>query len=356
MNDYSADQVPANSLGWRPRGFTLVELLVEIAIIAILIALLLPAVQAAREAARRAQCQNNMKQVGIALHNYESAIGRFPSGGLGREPYGGFGHSWWIRIMPYIEQENIYEEFDQTGRSTGWIVNTHNHALLHGVRFDYMRCPSTTLPWMARTGIMRPCYTGVSGAVDHPTTRDMIPGSPQYGKISWGGVIIGRGEGLEDGHVVRMRDVTDGTSNTMMVVEQSDWCRDASGADWDCRADNDHGFCMGPSTTYANNLGVLSRIFNVTIVMHRLNDKFYENIGVPRDGPNTPIQSIHSGGATSGWSMARFALYLRGSTSKRYMTWPIEAMVTRYGSSNRPLTGRASQAILWKRLRRYLVQ
>jgi len=205
--------------------------------------------------------------------------------------------------MPYIEQENIYEEFDQDGRSTGWVgANSHNFNLLRGLRFPYMRCPSTTLPWMARGGVemMRPCYTGVSGAVDHQTTRDMIPGSPQYGKISWGGVIVGRGESLDNGHVVRMRDVTDGTSNTMMVAEQSDWCRDASGADWDCRADNDHGFSMGPSTTYANKHGTLSRIFNVTIVMHRLNDKFYENIGVPRDGPNTPIQSIHSGGAHVG--------------------------------------------------------
>jgi len=105
------------------RAFTLVELLVVIAIIAILIALLLPAVQAAREAARRTQCMNNLKQVGVALHNYESAIGTFPSGGLGRDnsgfARGGFGHSWWVRIMPYIEQENIYEEFDQDSRGYG---------------------------------------------------------------------------------------------------------------------------------------------------------------------------------------------------------------------------------------------
>jgi len=287
-------------------GFTLVELLVVIAIIAVLIALLLPAVQAAREAARRTHCQNNLKQVGLALLNYESAIGSFPPGGLGRNPFGGFGHSWWIRIMPYIERENIYERFDQNGNgshawrgSTGVVsANSYNRDLLLDVRFHYMRCPSTTLPWMTRPsyGNMRPCYTGVSGAIDHPTTRDMILGSPQYGKISFGGVLIGRGENSQtDGHTVRIRDITDGTTNTMMLAEQSDWCREADGGQIECCADNDHGFSMGPSTT-----GIYRRVFNVTIVMHRLNDKTAINIGVPRDGPNTPIQSIHSGGAHVG--------------------------------------------------------
>ena len=282
------------------RAFTLVELLVVIAIIAILIALLLPAVQAAREAARRTQCMNNLKQVGVALHNYESAIGTFPSGGLGRDnsgfARGGFGHSWWVRIMPYIEQGNIYEQFDQDSRGTGWVgANGRNMALFRDVRFHYMRCPSTTLPWMAREvlGLMRPCYTGVSGAVDHPTTLDMIRRSPQYGKISFGGVLIGRGDNIrKDGHTVRIRDITDGTSSTMMVAEQSDWCFDADGSDIDCRADNNHGFSMGPSATYG-----LNRVFNVTNVMHRLNDKAYTNVGVPGNGPNTPIQSSHPGGA-----------------------------------------------------------
>ena len=285
----------------RPRhGFTLVELLVVIAIIAILVALLLPAVQVAREAARRAQCQNNLKQIGVALHNYDSAHGSFPPGGLGRLP-GGFGHSWWIRIMPYIEQDNIYGQFDQNRPNSGITdrsVNPMTHALFLDVRFDYMRCPSTMLPWMARPayGSMRPCYTGVSGATDHTTTVDMIPGSPQYGKISFGGVLVGRGENNRTvGHTVRIRDITDGTANTMMVAEQSDWCVRENGNQIDCRADNDHGFQAGPSAVYG-----YQRVFNVTNVMHRLNDKSYSNLGVPRDGPNTPIQSIHSGGAHVG--------------------------------------------------------
>lgn len=96
----------------RPRGFTLIELLVVIAIIAILIALLLPAVQAAREAARRAQCRNNLKQIGIALHNYNSAVKMFPPisvlpSGSTFEPY-----SAHARLLPYLEQQNLAKLVD----------------------------------------------------------------------------------------------------------------------------------------------------------------------------------------------------------------------------------------------------
>ena len=95
----------------RRRGFTLIELLVVIAIIAVLIALLLPAVQAAREAARRAQCANNLKQIGLALHNYHQAVGAFPPGYISRlDPNGdnnGTGWGWAAHILPYLEQSPI---------------------------------------------------------------------------------------------------------------------------------------------------------------------------------------------------------------------------------------------------------
>ena len=96
------------------RGFTLIELLVVIAIIAVLIALLLPAVQAAREAARRAQCVNNLKQIGLAMHNYESSNGSFPLGAPWRPPGQGWGawdnngFTWRVLILPQMEQTAMY--------------------------------------------------------------------------------------------------------------------------------------------------------------------------------------------------------------------------------------------------------
>src|SRR5712691_11564433 len=93
----------------RWRGFTLIELLVVIAIIAILIALLVPAVQKVREAAARLQCANNLKQIVLAMHSYESANKMFPMGNRGG---GGYGYNWRVFILPYIEQNPLYLQFD----------------------------------------------------------------------------------------------------------------------------------------------------------------------------------------------------------------------------------------------------
>jgi prepilin-type N-terminal cleavage/methylation domain-containing protein/prepilin-type processing-associated H-X9-DG protein len=116
------------------RGFTLIELLVVIAIIAVLIALLLPAVQAAREAARRAQCTNNLKQIGLALHNYHQAVGTFPQGkSQSASAYGyGGGYAGWTEwsaqaeMLPYIEQGPLYNSINFSfcgGYSNGMVIN-----------------------------------------------------------------------------------------------------------------------------------------------------------------------------------------------------------------------------------------
>src|SRR6188768_3739919 len=106
------------------RAFTLIELLVVIAIIAILIALLLPAVQQAREAARRTQCKNNLKQLGLALHNYHDIYQRFPRSfgnqsvdGSGNERWG---HSQWVGLLPFFDQAPLYNQWNFLAPNEGW--------------------------------------------------------------------------------------------------------------------------------------------------------------------------------------------------------------------------------------------
>ncbi|WP_202921562.1 DUF1559 domain-containing protein [Anatilimnocola aggregata] len=303
------------------------ELLVVIAIIGVLVALLLPAVQAAREAARRTQCANNLHQTGLALASYESSHKVFPCGGL----YGrgnGYGHSWWVRILPYAEETAVYDKFDQFGNSsgyTGWLGggthngNAVNRDLLRKKDFKFMFCPSSNLPRFVLkvaphdANVMSATYAGISGATNHDSATNKSSAGGADGRICSGGV-------LNNFLAVKAAEVTDGLSNTISVGEQSDFCRDSSNPRVDCRSDCGHGFCMGPGGDG------WQRLFNITCVVHRLNEKSALALGVPGNcGPNRAIQSTHPGGA--------MVLFADGAT--KFLREGIDTTTILYNLANR---------------------
>jgi prepilin-type N-terminal cleavage/methylation domain-containing protein len=158
---------------WPRAGFTLIELLVVIAIIAVLIALLLPAVQAARESARRSTCKNNLKQIGLALQNYEGTIGCFPLGGrnapgltfAGNASWDGV--SFWVGLLPYVDQGNLQKRINTQAAATGNLILGPNGPEVSGVNMKLLRCPSSVLPELVTVGsfqTLTPSYVGISGA------------------------------------------------------------------------------------------------------------------------------------------------------------------------------------------------
>lgn len=183
----------------RRRGFTLVELLVVIAIIALLIAILLPAVQQTREAARRTQCKNNLKQIGLALHNYHEAYGCFPFG------QGGTGgkYSAMSQLLPYLEQAPLY---GRTNFSLPYTDTSNNSIRLSEI--PGFRCPSDFVNPLSATG----------GATNYMANKGsgivwLTATGPNAGLPAPNGVFYA-------GSCVKIRDILDGTSNTASFSER----------------------------------------------------------------------------------------------------------------------------------------
>ena len=200
----------------RRRGFTLIELLVVIAIIAILIGLLLPAVQKVREAAARATCQNNLKQLGLALHSYHDVNNGFPQAytypPTAAEP---FVHAWGMRILPYVEQGPLYSAYSQTQHA----FLAPNAAVIQN-QLKVFQCPST--PSQNRLNNTPALLPGIPAYVS--ACNDYAPTSGILGSL-WD-IIFTPGSGGGDRHgVIRANmkhailAITDGTSNTIMIAE-----------------------------------------------------------------------------------------------------------------------------------------
>lgn len=216
------------------RGFTLIELLVVIAIIAVLIALLLPAVQQAREAARRTQCKNNLKQIGLALHNYESTHSAFPPARIDLKPPVvpvAFAGSWTTMCLPYFDQAPLYGIYNF---NLSWANPANIPAT--SAKLGVFVCPSTPggavtptgnnagYPWPAQgygamdygsMNSVRPAYYLSNGLPTPSVNRATNTATPAAAdKYEWDG-------GMKKGAATRIAEITDGMSNTIMIVEDA---------------------------------------------------------------------------------------------------------------------------------------
>jgi prepilin-type N-terminal cleavage/methylation domain-containing protein/prepilin-type processing-associated H-X9-DG protein len=189
----------------RTRGFTLIELLVVIAIIAVLIALLLPAVQAAREAARRAQCVNNLKQIGLAMHNYHQAVGSFPLGNAWAVSDPGVTTTWGTfsahaMLLPYLEQNQVYNACN------------FNWTVWYGLNYQYPN-PINATVWNTKINAFLCPSDGKSGG-DH---FNSYQGSFGTGTDPWSSNTNGVFAPAQTAY--GLRDIQDGSSNTISHVE-----------------------------------------------------------------------------------------------------------------------------------------
>ncbi|MDG2130092.1 MAG: DUF1559 domain-containing protein [Fuerstiella sp.] len=220
------------------QGFTLIELLVVIAIIAVLVSLLMPAVQQAREAARRTQCKNNIKQMGLAMHNYHDVHRSFPPGWVDQNGGTSANWGWCVYIMPMIDQANLYTLLEVGRESLGRSLDNPAKFRLMTKPLPGFRCPSDTAPDLNPQNTMRSAsgqeyavaisnYIGANGGGEWRQTE--IHGT--FGRNSR----------------IKIRDFTDGTSNTLMIGERAWVLQNPVTGQVSCKASTIYGISSGPA-------------------------------------------------------------------------------------------------------------
>jgi prepilin-type N-terminal cleavage/methylation domain-containing protein/prepilin-type processing-associated H-X9-DG protein len=224
LPDHFEPEPPSASIPMKKRGFTLIELLVVIAIIAVLISLLLPAVQSAREAARRAQCVNNLSQIGLALNNYESAHYAFPPGVINTTgPIDniakGLHYNWITQLLPYFEQKSAQRHFNF---NVG-LYEPHN-ITVRGVMISTLNCPSDGGSWRGGMASANSKIATSSYAANYHDTEAPID------KTNNGVFYLNS--------ATRLEDIQDGSSYTIFVGEH--------------KAASDLGWASGTSATLRN--------------------------------------------------------------------------------------------------------
>ena len=279
---------------FRRLGFTLIELLVVIAIIAVLIALLLPAVQQAREAARRTQCKNNLKQLGLALHNYHDIYNRFPIGaqrGLTRP-------NWRVALFPQLDQAPLFSKLDFS--TSFFPPYTGAHAVLTGIKLPGWNCPSSPCLTTGTAGSQQSWnggnpqlvdYVGIGGAAPDPGGRTNVISTSNYS-----GGLYGANGLLSVANSADLAVATDGSSNTLLVGENSDFTTVGT-AKSDLRS-NYYGAWSGFSNQ-ANPWAGAPDTWStgVTTVRYPVNTQGTPAGAIHTWEANLPLRSAHVGGA-----------------------------------------------------------
>ncbi|MFM8803911.1 MAG: DUF1559 domain-containing protein [Planctomycetia bacterium] len=346
------------SLGCRRGAFTLVELLVVIAIIGTLVGLLLPAVQSAREAARMATCQNRLKQFGLAALNFESVRKVYPPGGSsharniaqfgGSDPTGsgytrGMGGSWAFWMLPYLEHADKYAQVDQGIDSWGWWQTGGNSvgSKFHRWYPQDFQCPSNpNMPFIKyRDQYLAPAYVAIHGSDrDMKVSPSSVASNDGYSAgtqpFRWvgggnGGAMADNGAMIINGKI-STKDITDGTSKTMLFSEQSDWAAPATpnatfvsqgkypgpGNGYQCTNAQvvwDGAWNMIDGSRTAFNRGSGWGFTNVAMITAGLGTRVCPSAGADYGGlyaqvNNTPIRSAHAG-------KGAFAVFADGSVT-----------------------------------------
>lgn len=300
------------------RGFTLVELLVVIAIIGILIALLLPAIQAAREASRRSQCVNNVKQICLALQNYEDQNKTFPIGNKGNR---GWGPSFFVGLLPFLEQGPVFAQWDMIGNHNGWAGGDGLLVpVLNNTQVGCLWCPSSVLPHWNQNGATNyqvNVYQGISGAVNQPPAFLENRWAPCCGCCVAGcgtagtAGVVAAGGMLIPNAALTLAQALDGTSNIAVIGETSDWAWDYTVPTQPVRQHIEPGYLYGwamgtaTGTVFGNTpiAGTYQRTFNLTTVMYQPGYNNYNSPGLCTDhSSNAPFLSSHPAGSIIGFT------------------------------------------------------
>ncbi|QDS96662.1 hypothetical protein FF011L_54740 [Roseimaritima multifibrata] len=315
-------------------AFTLVELLVVIAIIGVLVGLLLPAVQSAREAARRMSCGNNLKQIGIALHNYHDTMGSFPPGWILPNGSGDARYAWgWsASILGFMEQKNVQDAASYGDTNIHTAANIPALLVALQTPISSFRCPSDVAPatnnWLAIRSqrMSTSSYVGT-----HNSDYWDKDGDPTQGGI----FIENRG--------TRMADIQDGTSNTVMVGERGWQFRDASGNVLISGSAHVWGNVPGHASDWRWGYQVALGVYKSNLHGTDQTGKIYVN-EVSMRGANA-FSSMHPGGTQ----------FCRADGSVSLITETIESYFNDQGvqtdaSGNRDRAARARVDTLWERL------